>query len=244
MPVCPWIAEVGDWAKENPDHDLGIHLAVTNEWKHYRWGPVSPKSEVPGLVNEFGFLHPDCATVAENATVEEVEKELRAQIEQAIKLGIQPTHLDSHMGCLFYWKPEFFGLYLKMGRTYNLPVLVSHQLGLLDEGQPHRTYITPQDMIVDQVYTAEPKNFAEGMDEYYSKTLKELESGVSVLLIHCAYDGLEFQGVSVDHPDWGSAWRQADFDFFTSEKCAQLLKEENIQLVTWKELAQRWQNRK
>jgi len=44
------------------------------------------------------------------------------------------------------------------------------------------------------------------------------------------------QALSVNHPDWGAAWRQADFDFFTSDKCRQLIKENNIQLLTWREL--------
>jgi len=36
---------------------------------------------------------------------------------------------------------------------------------------------------------------------------------------------------------WGAAWRQRDFDFFTSPEFRQLLQQENIKLVTWRELA-------
>lgn len=236
MPPCPWMAEVADWAKENPGHDLGIHLTLTNEWKHFRWGPVTPANEAPGLVNELGFLHADCGTVAAKASPGEVEKELRAQIEQTLRFGIQPTHLDSHMGCLFWGRPEYFEAYLKLGREYGIPVMLSKEIG----GSPLNKYLTSDDLLLDHIYTAIPENYAGGMANYYENLLRELPAGVSALLIHCAFDNLEFQGVSVDHPDWGSAWRQADFDFFTSEKCRQILAEENIRLVTWRELGERW----
>ncbi|MCB0586105.1 MAG: ChbG/HpnK family deacetylase, partial [Phaeodactylibacter sp.] len=244
MPPCPWMAEVADWAKENPGHDLGIHLTLTNEWKHLRWGPVAPATEVPGLVNEMGFLHPDCGTVAANASPEEVEKELRAQIEQTLRFGIQPTHLDSHMGCLFWGRPEYFEIYLKLGREYGIPVMLSDALGLLEEGSPLKKYLTDDDILVDNIYMAGPEQYEQGMADFYSGVLKDLPEGVSALIIHCAYDNLEFQGVSVGHPGWGSAWRQADFDFFTSEDCKKILEAEHIQLVTWRELGERWRKKK
>lgn len=238
MPPCPWMAEVAGWARENPGHDLGIHLTLTNEWKHFRWGPVAPKSEVPGLVNELGFLHADCAAVTARASAEEVEKELRAQIEQTLRFGIQPTHLDSHMGCLFWGRPEYFEIYLKLGREYGIPVMLAKEPALMAE------YITEEDMVLDYVYTANVDNFQEGMANYYERLLRELPEGVSALLIHCAYDNLEFQGIAVDHPAWGNAWRQADFDFFTGEKCRQILEEEDIRLVTWRELGARWKKKR
>ena len=55
-------------------------------------------------------------------------------------------------------------------------------------------------------------------------------------MIHTAYDDEELKAMTIDHPDWGNAWRQKDYDYFTSEACAKLLKEENIQLVTWRHI--------
>ncbi|MCB0551102.1 MAG: ChbG/HpnK family deacetylase, partial [Phaeodactylibacter sp.] len=171
-------------------------------------------------------------------TAEEVEKELRAQIEQTLRFGIRPTHLDSHMGCLFWGRPEYFKIYLKLGREYGIPVMLTKDPPLMTE------YLTDDDMVLDHVYTANVNNYQEGMANYYEKLLKELPAGVSALLIHCAYDNLEFQGIAVDHPAWGNAWRQADFDFFTSEKCRKILEEENIRLVTWRELGARWREKR
>jgi len=44
------------------------------------------------------------------------------------------------------------------------------------------------------------------------------------------------RGITIDHPNWGSVWRQADFDFFNSKECEDIIKENNIILVTWREL--------
>ena len=79
MVPCPWFEEIAAYSRANPEIDLGLHLTLTAEWKYYKWGPVAPESEVPGLLDENGYLYDNCASVANTATPEEVEKELRAQ---------------------------------------------------------------------------------------------------------------------------------------------------------------------
>jgi hypothetical protein len=74
------------------------------------------------------------------------------------------------------------------------------------------------------------------MPAYYRSVLKSMPNGLNCLLIHLAYDNDEMQAVTIDHDDYGSNWRQADYDFFTSSECRKILEEENIILVTWREL--------
>lgn len=235
MVPCPWLLEVAEYAKSNPGHDLGLHLTLTSEWRQFKWGPVAQESRATGLVDENGHLHPDCLSMAAVTTPQEVEHELRAQIEKAFSVGIDPTHLDSHMGCLFFANPEFFISYVKLGREYQVPAMVSRDLLLLLP-ESARAQITESDIIVDRIVTANPENFRTGFKKYYSDVLKSMTSGVTVLLIHTAYDDHEMQGITVDHPDWGATWRQEDFDFFTSGKCKKLLSAQNIQLITWREI--------
>ncbi|MEP0712034.1 hypothetical protein [Algoriphagus sp.] len=71
---------------------------------------------------------------------------------------------------------------------------------------------------------------------YYEQVLRELSPGLNMILIHPAFDTQEMQGIAVNHSNFGSEWRQIDFGFFTSETCKTLLMENNIQLVTWKDL--------
>jgi hypothetical protein len=150
-------------------------------------------------------------------------------------MGIEPTHLDSHMGCLFFHNPELFAIYLKLGREFGIPTMVSRNL-LNALPEPFKQAVTEKDIVLDNIFSASPEDFKNGMAQYYTLVLQALQPGVSVLLIHTAYDDAEMQGVSVDHPDWGAAWRQADYDFFTSEECKKILKEQDIQLITWREI--------
>jgi len=232
MVPCPWFPEIADYSREHPEADLGLHLTLTAEWKTYKWGPVAPITEVPGLVNERGFLYENCQEVVRKASVEEVEKEIRAQIERAYAFGVNVSHLDSHMGCLF--NPKFFETYLKVGREYGLPVLLL--ISGLQQFPGMAEKIQQSDILIEDVFMIYPAQAKEGMAEFYSNLLKNLPVGVSQILIHVAYDDAEMQAVTTDHPDYGANWRQQDYDFFTSEQCRKILEEEGVKLVTWREI--------
>ena len=234
MVPCPWFPEIANYAKENPDLDLGLHLTVTSEWKNFKWGG-SAEDKASSLETPQGFLYDNCTDFGKNAKLEEVELELRAQIERAIAFGIQPTHLDSHMGCLFFQSPDLFRLYLQLGREYKIPVLLSKEF---QAGLPAEVaqYISEEDLIIDRIIGAGEQNYADGLADFYANALRSLQPGITEIIIHVAYDNSEMQAICVDHPGWGATWRQQDFDFFTSERCRKIIEEEGIKLITWREI--------
>src|SRR5437588_11019267 len=122
MVPCPWLTEVADYAKSHPDADLGLHLTLTSEWNTDRWGPIASKDKVPSLLDPSGYLWPETDPAKQHIRVEDAEREIRAQIEYAISMGIHPTHVDSHMGVLFD-RPDLFAVYVKVAREYKLPFL-------------------------------------------------------------------------------------------------------------------------
>lgn len=232
MVPAPWFNEMVVWAQQHPEADLGLHLTLTAEWDLLKWGPITAPAQVPGLVNEQGYFYDNVEDVISNASLEEVEKEIRAQIERSLAAGLRPTHLDSHMGSLF--NEKFFSIYLKLGLEYKIPVMISpNVLGMFPGAKPS---LPENTLLIDQVHMALPENYQDGMEEFYSNTLRFLPAGVNVLLIHLAYDNDEMRAVTNDHPNYGAHWRQQDFDFFTSETCRKILKDENIQLITWKQI--------
>src|SRR5919109_3379320 len=121
MVPCPWFRETAEMAAANPSLDLGVHLTLTSEWRHYRWRPLTGSAKATGLVDDEGFMWRTAQAVRKHARPEAVEAELRAQIDLALASGINATHLDCHMGTAL--AAEFADIYLRLGRDYRLPVL-------------------------------------------------------------------------------------------------------------------------
>lgn len=116
MVPCPWFPEISDYAKSHPNADIGLHLTLTSEWRNYKWGPVTSKDKVPSLLDEQGYFNSGTLALMKNGKPEEVEMELRAQIERAKKFGIDPTHFEAHMAGAVS-TPEFLRIYIKLGRN-------------------------------------------------------------------------------------------------------------------------------
>ena len=123
MMPCPWAPSFIRHIKNSPvEYDAGLHLTLTSEWKDYRWIPVAGKDNVPGLTDEEGCMWHSVEQVVANATADEVEKEIRAQLQRALTMGLQPTHMDSHMGTIFA-SPAFLERYIKVGIEHQIPVM-------------------------------------------------------------------------------------------------------------------------
>lgn len=242
MVPTPWFPEIAHYAGKNPDFDLGLHLTLTAEWQFYKWNGVLPSNEIPSLVNENDYFYASVAGVIENGDPAEVEKEIRAQIERAIDFGIQPTHLDSHMGTLFA-SPDFFEIYLKTGREYKIPVLVPDSwirnafFSDPDARDRIQSLAAEYPVHVRQVVMLNSDTPESDWFDAYDRAIKNLEPGLNELIIHPAYDDSEMQAMTINaYHSFEAAWRQRDYDYIVSRRFKDLLEEENIQRVTWREI--------
>lgn len=236
MVPCPWFFEMANFAKNNLNYDCGIHLTLTCEWENYKFGPVLPVSEVSSLVDQNGYFYKTRKDFKNNAEPSEIKKELTAQIEKALQFGIQPTHLDSHM-CSVGVTPEILEIYKELGRIYKLPVFINKDF-VESISLSNEKYDFEDTILTDNLLIGYYSDFEKGeLKKSYEKALDNLTEGFNVFLLHPAFDDFEMQGITVNHPNFGSEWRQIDFDFFTSEECKAKLKANNIQLITWKEIA-------
>jgi hypothetical protein len=123
MMPAPWVPHIVHYLKAHPGTDAGLHLTLTSEWRDYRWGPVAGVLAVPGLVDYEGALWPSVADVMKHATADEVDREMRAQIDRAERMGFHPTHLDTHMGTVFA-SPGFLEKYVQLGIEKQIPVMI------------------------------------------------------------------------------------------------------------------------
>ena len=232
MVPCPWLPEIAAYARAHPEADLGLHLTLTSEWSSYRWGPVLGRERVPSLLDSSGYLPLESEATA-HMDIKEVEAEIRAQIARARAFGIQPTHLDSHMDTLYHSK-VLFEILLRVARENKLPFRVSQQWFARAPFMP--ALLGPDDLVLDRTIIIEPKVAPEDWARFYTEEIKNLRPGVTDMIVHLAFADEEMKGMTSGHPNWGAEWRQRDFAFVTSDAFRKLLKENNVKLITWREI--------
>jgi len=234
MVPCPWFPDFAAHYREHQPLDVGIHITLTAEWDYYKWGGISPAGEISSLLDENGYFYSTVEEVGMHAEPAEVEREIRAQIERALELGIRPTHLDTHMGSVMA-TPELLQIYLEIGREYGLPVLTVPQEDIPEE---YRDALVAQDGLVDGLYMMYADDSTKSWSEAYGEMFAAMGPGLNQLIVHLAIDDTEMLAVTVNHPDFGSAWRQKDLDFVTGKEFRDLLEAHDIKLVSWDQVRQ------
>ncbi len=243
MMPCPWVPEILAWLRERPAADAGLHLTLTSEWKRYRWGPVAGASAVPGLVDRQGCLRSSGEDVSAHATRAEVEAEIRAQIDKARRAGLQPTHLDSHMGVCFL--PSFVEDYVRLGIEYRIPILIfgghlqhlgpyvgerAKELRLLAE----KVWQAGLPVIDDLVTNPTPGKTYSERKQHFLELLDGLQPGISQIILHCTDAGERFSAIS------GSAGKRRDeMNLMLDPEVKEKVRTAGIHLTTWRELARR-----
>ena len=234
MVPCPWFVDFAENYKSHPDLDVGIHITLTSEWDFYKFGGVLPATEIPSLLDENGYFYPTTEEVGLHADPVEAEKEIRAQIDKAIAYGIKPTHLDTHMGSVLA-KPELVEIYMRLGKEYNLPVFAPRMM-LFAMPEDVREMVKKEYVLVDNMFMLNVDGPEASWEEEYGKMIEKVGPGLNMMIVHLAHDNAEMQAVAINHPAFGATWREKDLDYVQSQTFHDLLRKNEIQLVTWKEV--------
>lgn len=234
MVPCPWFQDFAEHYSTNPTLDVGIHITLNAEWDYYKWDGVMPSSEISSLLDSNGYFYPSVEELAQHVNPIEAEKEIRAQIERAIEFGIRPSHIDTHMGSVGA-SPELIQIYLKLGKEYGLPLLIP-RFWIASLPEEMRTMVEENNVILDGFYMLNEEQPGVSWEEAYGRMIKGVKPGLTQMIVHLAIDNEEMRAISKNHSAFGSAWRQKDLDLLTSKNFQDMLKENNIQLVSWKEI--------
>ena len=234
MVPCPWFNDFAHSYQSHPDLDVGIHITLTSEWEFYKFGGVLPATEIPSLVDDRGNFYPTSEEVGMHADPREAELEIRAQIDRAIAAGIKPTHLDTHMASVLATQ-ELIQIYFKLGMEFGLPVFVPRML-LPGVPEAQREMIQKEFVLVDHYFMLNLEGPDASWEEAYGEILNQVGTGLNVLIVHLAHDNAEMQAITIDHPAFGSEWREKDLNYVQSQPFRELLAKNHIQLVTWKEV--------
>lgn len=257
MAPCGWAPEACKFAKENPQFAIGVHLTLTSEWSNYRWAPVSA-SNTESLRDEDGYMFKESDEVEKNVDIDEVEAEIRAQIERLKKLGLTPSHLDNHMGSLYGIETgrfELLNLVLDIAGEYGLPfrfpgTFTDDQLnntmldikidkniimGIFDKITAYaksRGVITP-DYLIPGEWTGPQKDSYENYREYIYELYKTFPEGVTETYIHPALECDELKGTS-------SVWERRvwEYKLFSDPKTKQHIESCGIKLINYRDLAE------
>jgi chitin disaccharide deacetylase len=240
MMPCSWVPEIAIYLEKHPTIDSGLHLTLNAEYKLYKWGPVAGKPAVPGLVDPQGYLWDSHPPLIDHATADEVEREIRAQIERAEALGMPITHLDSHMGTLFR-TPEFMERYVRVGIEKNIPMLVPPSPDnqrimqrIWDAGLPVIDHIqggvTPLDNAVKS--------------REIIKRLRALKPGITEFIFHASRPDENFplmMQVDTGVLKADSPARLGDLEMALDPAVRKAIEDAGIKLTTWRELKERRQ---
>lgn len=247
MMPCPNAEEMVAWAKKHPQADIGVHLTLTSEWKNYRWPPLAPAADVPGLIDPEGKLWPEVIDVVRHASPEEVEQEIRAQIDRMLELGYQPTHIDTHMGTL-YGSAEFLTVFLKVAQEYQIPA------NAIDLSNPkvaayykQAGYPISEETIAQLAayplpkldnFTSVPKGSSyEEKKANFFQLVNALDPGLTEIIFHPSIETDHLKSIT-------GSWQQRVWEakMFSDPEVIRFFKDHGIVLTTWREIMKRHQS--
>ncbi|OHB63155.1 MAG: hypothetical protein A2Y76_15395, partial [Planctomycetes bacterium RBG_13_60_9] len=221
MVPCPWFNEAAKMLRENPGLDVGVHLTLTSEWENYKWGPLT---QAPSLVDEQGNFYPTTSQRADfppktgflesGWKIDEVERELRAQIELAKKMIPQVSHLSSHMGTPTATS-ELRALVGKLSKEYNLPIET-----------PGAQYLP---------WNADTKATAEQREAALVRALEQVPPGTWIVVEHPGLDTPEMQAMGHKGYREVAPHRAAVTKSFTSPKVKETIHRRSIQLLSYRQ---------
>ena len=245
MPPCPNFEDFISWAKEHPEEDLGLHLTLTSEWKTYRWATVTDTADVPGLIDPEGKMWHEVPDVVMHASAEEVEKEIRAQIEKSIALGYRPDHIDTHMGTL-YGSYDYVKAFFKVAQEYKIPANVidlsdSETVSKFKEaGYPidDRWISLASEYTLPKLdnFTSVPtgKTYDEKIQNF-KNLINALKPGITEIIFHPSVDTENLKTIT-------NSWQQRvwEYEMFSDPELIHFFEEEDIVFTNWKEIMKRY----
>ncbi len=258
MTPCAWAPEACRFAAENPQFAIGVHLTLTSEWSKYRWAPVNTKN-TDSLRDEEGFMWHESDQVEKNVDIDEVEGEIRAQIERAKKLGlVTPSHLDNHMGSLYGIETgrfELLQLTLSLAGEYGLPFrmpgnvtdemlgnsmldinvdksLISMVFGKIVDFAKANNVAIPDYLIPNEWGGPQDESY-ENFREYLYNLYANIPDGITETYLHPSLETDDLKGTT-------GAWERRVWEYkvMSDPKTKQHIEAHGIKLINYRDLAE------
>ena len=226
MVPCAWSYDFIQWCRDKSEYDVGIHSTLTCEWNACRWRPLLDKSHVPGLTGSDGFMHKGNEVVLSRATPDEINQEIRAQVNQAISWGLKPTHLDRHMYTICM-RPDFFEEYITIAKENNIPYQMnSKEYDAIDKISQR----VPVKKFDGSVSSGDGKDY-ETKKASLMQALEEMQPGFYQLTIHPVKNTPEIGEII---PEWMD--RYLEYQLFMDNDILEYINKLGIKRVSWRSM--------
>ncbi|MCF8224865.1 MAG: ChbG/HpnK family deacetylase [Bacteroidales bacterium] len=220
MVPCPWYPEAVKLINRNPGLDVGIHLVLTSEWENMKWRPLTG---ISSLTDEKGYFFPmvwandrfppERVFRESGWNMIDLEKEIRAQIERAIKDIPKVSHITTHMGFASA-DPSIDSLVGSLSREYDLHIDLSEYQ-------------------VKRFPFSRGNSLDERIDSFIAGLRKLKPGNIYLFVEHPALDSPEME--TIGHEGYYSVGkdRQMVTDMFTSDRVIDVLNELGIELISY-----------
>jgi chitin disaccharide deacetylase len=240
MVPCPWFLKAAEYARAHPQADLGVHTTLTSEWITYRWGPISTRDRLSGMLDEEGCFYHESQPAQEHGDPEYVMREIEAQVQRALAMGMHPTHLDTHMGTVAC--PKYMQGYVQVALKYRLPPMIfrmgesewmargldanTAKLAMMLSG-----YLESLGMpLLDHIFGLDLGNPDGRLDEAKA-AFRNLKPGITHFILHPSKDTPELREIC---PDWRA--RAANYETFLSEDLRKYIQSIGIHVIGYRQL--------
>lgn len=251
MMPCPGAEHAVEFSKAHPEYAIGIHTTLTSEWGKYRWKPLTNGKT---LLDEEGFMWHESDMVEKNASYEDIEKEVRAQIDLAHRMGMKPSHVDNHMGSLYGHYTGRLGLSklaLKICGSYGYAyrLYTKHDKRICPNGTPYPLYAAVTILskhwgkkynviIPDYLLFPDWNDDMRVSYEVYRDTILKIwtdipEDGVTETFVHPSVESDELKGITGRWLD-----RVWEYQLMKDPYVHQYLKDNGVELISYRELIQ------
>jgi predicted glycoside hydrolase/deacetylase ChbG (UPF0249 family) len=231
MPPCPGAHEAIRLLKARPHIRFGIHLTLVSESARLRFAPIAPPDRVASLLDWDGHFFTSSARtkLLDHAKPDEVEVELRAQIELVTAAGLAPTHLDWH-ALADGGREDVFELGLALAAEYGLAARVWLK--------PHRRMARQRGLpVVDHHFLDSFSLDPQTKPEHLAELLHDLPPGLNEWAVHPGPSDSKTQAT-----DKGWRVRSSDLAYLTSQTTQDQLREEGIMVINYRGLQDAWRS--
>lgn len=238
MIPCPWVPEMAAWCRAHPQADVGVHLTLTSEWAGYRWRPLSTGDPRSGLIDEQGYMWRSVEDLHRHMEVDAAVAELRAQVELALALGIDVTHIDTHMGSVMH--PQLLPAYVRLAMAYGLPAMLPR----IREERLKEWHVDPEVgrallsrvdelaaagfPVLDHICAAREKG---DHLEVYRRLFDSVPAGITHLLLHPSVPGHDIEAITDS-----ASYRIADYQTFLRPELKAYVAGQGIHLIGYRRL--------